>query len=133
MSYTLLRRQYDEMVAENARLTADLAAAREREQRLDVFREFAEASFAIEARYASGHPNLTPEMQTQWDDLCDRVGKALAAAAPASEAPVVTVHTDLPINPTTAAALGEMSRLVVEMIESKHAVSMQQEEDSDER
>lgn len=61
-------------------MLADLAAAREREQRLDVFREFADASFAIEARYASGK-NMTPEMQTQWDDLCDRVGKALAAAA----------------------------------------------------
>lgn len=57
-------------------------------------------------------------LQVFYADLED--DSPLSSKAESSEQiPVVTVHTDLPINPETVHALGEMSRLVVKMIEDR--------------
>ena len=92
MSDTLLRRQYDEMVAENARLTADLAAAREREQRLvDALSDLRRGCMVGSGRacrlcLGSWVDDETIEDHHPWCPMGATVELFRAAAAPAAEA-----------------------------------------------
>lgn len=98
------------MTATIEQLTADLAAVTSERDQLE------EAIVSVLGDHDHGFEDVIP-----CHDILERALLAASPPAPAAEAPIVTVCTDLPINPKTAAALGEMSRLVVEMMESKQA------------
>lgn len=63
----------------------DLAAAVAERDRLraalEPLVEFVDAVTAIDAHYASGHPNMTPEMAQAWPGVCERAQAARAALA----------------------------------------------------
>ena len=48
---------------------------------LEPLVEFVDAVTAIDAHYASGHPNMTPEMAQAWPGVCERAQAARAALA----------------------------------------------------
>ncbi len=69
-------------LAQLAAAQADAAALRTQR---DTLAEFAEATFAIDALYASGHPVMTPEMKAQWPIVCERAQAVLTALASAAD------------------------------------------------
>ncbi len=78
---TLRVERYEDLLSSEAQLAAAQADAAALREERDTFREFFEASLAIEHHYASGHPIPTPEMAEQWERVCERAAAALASAA----------------------------------------------------
>lgn len=79
----LARSVADHEIAKMERDTALAQVARQAEQ-LAALREFAEASWAIEYRYADGKA-LTPEMERLWPGVCERAKAVLLALAAAEQ------------------------------------------------